>query len=80
MATNPTRLDTGGSGCLWEEPATHLGTESSPRSDFSGLQRMVMTELRPWSHDAVACRDLWANGDFYQLGTQIWRPSSVLDL
>lgn len=37
---------------------TYLGTESSPRSDFSGLQRTVMTELRPWSHEAVACVDL----------------------
>lgn len=39
-------------------PLSHLGTDTSPRSDFSGLQRMVMTELRPWSHDAVTCRDL----------------------
>ena len=36
----------------------YLGTESSPRSDFSGLQRTVMTELRPWSHEAVTCVDL----------------------
>lgn len=26
---------------------SYLGTESSPRSDFSGLQRTLMTELRP---------------------------------
>lgn len=44
---------------------THLGTDRSPRSDFSGLQRMVMTELRPWSHDAVACRDLRKNKVLY---------------
>lgn len=36
----------------------YLGTESSPRSDFSGLQRTVMTELRPRSHDAVTCVEL----------------------
>lgn len=38
--------------------SSYLGTESSPRSDFSGLQRTVMTELRPCSHEAVACLDL----------------------
>lgn len=30
-----------------EKIIVYLGTEISPRSDFSGLQRTVMTELRP---------------------------------
>lgn len=48
-------------------PLTHLGTDTSPRSDFSGLQRMVMTELRPWSHDAVTCRDLRGKKELFLL-------------
>lgn len=36
----------------------YLGTVSSPLADFSGLQRTLMTELRPCSHEAVAFLDL----------------------
>lgn len=36
----------------------YLGTVSSPLANFSGLQRTVMTELRPWSQEAVAFLDL----------------------
>lgn len=67
--------------CLCEAPVTHLGTERPPRSDFSGLQRMVMTELRPWSHDAVACRDLWENSyRTFICWELIWPLSFVLYL
>lgn len=53
-----------------EKITVYLGTEISPRSDFSGLQRTVMTELRPWSQDAVACLDLKENKDIVRSQTQ----------
>lgn len=53
-------------------PVAHLGTDRPPRSDFSGLQRMLMTVLRPWSHDAVACRDLWGKALLSSPGNSFW--------
>lgn len=37
---------------------THIGTVSSPRALFSGLQRRVTTVLRPFRQDAVGCGEL----------------------
>lgn len=37
---------------------SYLGTESSPRSVFSGLHLKVMTVCRPLSQEDVACGDL----------------------